>query len=163
MSFEKKYARYIAFSKDRVNSIKNGRFEFLYLDRDEEQKLQEQISEWQIHESCSYSYEYDDYEDKSTGYYFNDIDVFKILSTSSGCYSSSDILGEILVENGLFVGVVIKITEEGGGGWSSYKNVKYSILYLDGKYDGKPESYYSFSGESSSKESTTTYSLRKKA
>lgn len=37
-----------------------------------------------------------------------------------------------------------------------------ALLYTDGTVIGKPESSYSFTGESSSKESENSYSLKKK-
>jgi hypothetical protein len=82
-------------------------------------------------------------------------------SCCSRDYGSDDVRGDILVKDGHFVGVVIFTTEELCSSWSKYRNIYYSLLFIDGKVDGKPIKTYTFSGESSSKDYTNEYSLVK--
>ncbi len=83
-------------------------------------------------------------------------------SRSSGVYSTDDVIGDILVENGHFAGVVLQVREQGGSAWTSYDTKNNTILYTDGRVVGKAQSSYSFSGPSSSKDTTDTYTLIKK-
>ncbi len=158
---EKKKAHYVLYSAEQVGSILGGSFKYISLYPEDEEALKNELASWEIVNYMSYCYEYDDYDDKSYGSSTSNVPVSEMISINSGMYSTNDVRGEILVEDGRFVGVVLIITEEGGSNWSSYRNSHYCILYADGRVEGKAESSYSFYGESSSKESTNSYSLKK--
>ncbi len=109
-----------------------------------------------------YCEEDDDYDRKYTGTSTKDVPLAEMTSRSSGAYSTDDVIGDILVENGHFAGVVLQVREQGGSAWTSYDRKNNTILYTDGRVVGKAQSSYSYSGSSSSKDTTDTYTLIKK-
>ena len=160
--FEKKKARYVLYSKQMRAAIKAGNFAYIDLSENDEKRLRAEMEGFVVRDSCHYCYEYDDYDDKSSGFTINDVPVAEMISCRSGCYSTDDVLGEILVADGHFAGVVLLVEEEGGNGWSNYHRKSYPLLFTDGSVDGQAKKSYSFSGESSSKDVTNDYSLVRK-
>ena len=151
-----------------VNKGENGKIrtsEFLlkYIEYDEEttKRLHEQMAEYEVYVSNSYKYEDDDYGTTKYGSSSKSIRVDKLTSNSSMMYSTDEPQADALVIGGQFLGVVIPVFERGGNGWSNYDNSSYCILYTDGRISGSNKSYYSYSGESSSKDDDYTYTLQK--
>ena len=159
---EKAKARYVLYTPDLAAAIAQGYLPNLPLDPATEETVRAELSGWVVRNSCDYCYEYDDYDDRSRGYSTDYIPVSDMISTKTGCYSTSDILGEILVADGHFVGVVLRLVDESHSTWQSDRRVHYPILLTDGTVIGTPHKSYYFSGESSTKESDNDYSLIKK-
>ena len=158
-----KKAKYVYYTKGCENALKNGNYGYAQLDEEEIQALQPELAGWYVCDYSTYCIEYDDYDDVSRGSDINYVAVTDMVSCCSGMYSSSDVLGDILIDtDNHFIGVVLKVTQSGGNGWNNYDRTNYAILYTNGKVDGKAEKEYSFSGESSSKEYTNSYSLVKR-
>lgn len=151
-----KKARFVYYS------LQERKYVYLNPDTATEEALRAETEGWYIHDECDYCYEDDDYNDKTEGHSVKDVPVAAMTSRSSSWRSSSDVIGDILVEGGHFVGVVLEVKEQGGSAWTSYDRKNDTILYTDGRVIGKPESFYSFSGPSSSKDTTDTYTLIKK-
>lgn len=156
-------AKYVVYVNGCEEDYQKGRFGFAPLLEGQVQELNKQMQGWYVRDYSSYTYEYDDYDDKSHGSDIKYVAVPDMVSCVSGIYSTSDVLGDILITpDGQFVGVIIKLVDKGGNGWDNYRNVSYALLFTDGRVVGKPKQCYSFSGESSSKESTNEYDLVKK-
>ena len=156
-------AKYVVYVRGCEEDYQKGRFGFTPLSDEQIANLQQQMQGWYVRDYSSYVIEYDDYDDKSYGSDINYVAVADMVSCVSGMYSSSDVLGDILITpQGEFVGVIIKIVNEGGNGWDNYRNVSYCTLFTDGKVVGKREKSYSFSGASSSKDYSNSYDLVKK-
>ena len=141
--------------------LKVGELMFTYASFDEqtEEMLRNQAERWVIKDYHSYTYENDDYGTSSSDSSIIKTPLNDMTSISSGCYSSNDVLGDILVIDNEVAGAILYITEEGGNGWSNYNRKEYSLLYTDGKTVGKTTKSYSFSGESSSRYIYDSYSL----
>ena len=156
-------AKYVVYVKGCEEDYQKGRFGFTTLSDEQIANLQQQMQGWYVCDYSRYEIEYDDYDDKSYGSDINYVAVADMVSCVSGMYSSNDVLGDILITpQGEFVGVIIKIVNQGGNGWDNYRNVSYCMLFTDGKVVGKREKSYSFSGASSSKDYTNSYDLVKK-
>ncbi len=156
-------AKYVVYVSGCEGDYQMGRFAYAPLLQSQQEALKEQMQGWYVMDYSSYTYEYDDYDDKSHGSDIKYVAVPDMTSCVSGSYSTSDVLGDILIsQEGNFVGVIIKLVDQGGNGWDNYRNVSYALLFTDGRVVGKAEKCYSFSGESSSKEYTNSYELIKK-
>lgn len=156
-------AKYVVYVKGCEEDYQKGRFSFAPLLDAQVSELNKQMQGWYVRDYSSYTYEYDDYDDKSHGSDLKYVAVSDMVSCVSGIYSTSDVLGDILInQQGKFVGVIVKIVNEGGNGWNNYRDVSYALLFTDGRVVGKAEKCYSFSGESSSKERTNSYDLVKR-
>jgi hypothetical protein len=163
MAMQVTKAKYVVYVKGCEEDYQKGRFSFAPLLDAQVQELNKQMQGWYVRDYSSYTYEYDDYDDKSHGSDLKYVAVSDMVSCVSGIYSTSDVLGDILInQQGQFVGVIVKIVNEGGNGWNNYRDVSYALLFTDGRVVGKAEKCYSFSGESSSKERTNSYDLVKR-
>jgi len=164
MSSGKTYARFLV----PVRKPEGGKAKFIteeftlqYADFDEKtvMRLREEMACYEIYVGNSYTYEYDDDDGPTHGYSSKSVPIEKMVSLSSGLYSTSDPRGDCLILGGHFAGVVIYVEERGGNGWSNYDRSGYTVLYTDGRIVGNNVSSYSFYGESSSKEDEYTYTL----
>ena len=142
---EKIYARYVPYGKGMDDALLNGARPYMTLDTETDATVKAEMAAWVIRDFCKYSYYDDDYDRGHSGTSTNEIAVDKMVSRSSGCYSTSDVIGDILVEDGHFAGVVLYITEDGGNGWSNYDRKGYCLLLIDGSVKGNPEKSHSFS------------------
>ena len=84
-----------------------------------------------------------------------------MLSISSPVYSTSEPQLDILIVDGEFAGVVIKVTQTSQSTWSSDKETFYCILYKDGTKAGNNKGYFSSSLEDSSSDNEWEYYLHK--
>ncbi len=164
---EKTYARFLAPIDERKNekyNVKVGEYKLKYVEFDEEttNSIKRQMEKYEILIYNSYCYEYDEDPTPSHGSNLKTIPVEKLISLTSGTYSSDEPRGDILILNGFFQGIVVFVERKGGNGWSNYYDSWYCILYADGRIQGKNVSEYNFSGESSSKENEYTYTLKEK-
>lgn len=131
-------------------------------DEHTEAVLYKEAEEWVISHYSYYCYENDDYDSKDESSSTTLVPLTEMISLSSGAYTTDKIRGDILVLNGKVAGVVLYVMEQGGNGWSNYKSESFTILHTNGRVDGKACSYYSFSGESSSRVTEDRYTLKKK-
>ena len=159
---EKKKARFVNALAHSHEDIKRGNYSYITLDAEAEATVRAEMEDWYIQLFADYRYEYDDYNDVSTGSDCRDVPISEIISASSGWYSTDDIRGDILVAVGHFVGVTVLTVNETASTWSQDRSIAYALLYTDGTVIGRPESSYSSTTESASKEKELSYSLRKK-
>ena len=164
---EKVYARFLTKMKEDngQGKIRLGGVVLQYTEFDEQTTamLKEEMSEYEVVVDEDYSYEYDEDDHPTYGSDRKVVDVDKVVSLTSGWYSSSDPRGDCLIVGGHFAGVVLYLENTGGNGWSNYNDKWYAVLYADGRIEGENSCHYSFNGESSSKEYEYEYTLRKKA
>ena len=164
---EKTYARFLVEvdeKKEPDRGTKIGPYKLTYgrLDEKTAEQVKKQMAEYTLSVYERYETEYDDDDYPSVSHDYKRFELENIVSLSSGCYSTDEAQGDILVLNGQFAGVVIKARRWGGNGFSNYDDWWYCILQADGTIVGKNESEYSFYGSSSSKERSWEYTLVKK-
>ena len=159
---EKIYARFLAPSIGKCYLTAQG-IKLAYADFDEEttKKLIEQANEWVVVEDYLAKY-VNDYGADESGSSTNFFALPKMTSISSPTYSTNEVVGDILVENGKVAGAVIKLKTEGGSAFDNYNYIHYCILLTDGTVLGNPTSSYCYVGEDSDHERTKTYVMIKR-
>lgn len=125
-------------------------------------RLKKEAAKYEVCSDNDYTYEYDEDDYPTRGSKRTIFEVEKLVSLSSGCYSTDEVRADILIVRGHFAGVVVYTDRRGGNGWNNYSESGYAILYKDGRIVGNNVSSYSYSGASSSKDDEYTYTLRKK-
>jgi len=134
--------------------------DYLELTPEAEEAVKAEAASWLLQDQYFYSYENDDYgtcsSDEGVRYY----EIADMTSISSPVYSG--FRGDMLVIDGHFAGVVIETERSGGNGWSGNHVRTYGILFTDGTVLGNNQKNESFSGESTSRESSSCYHLKKK-
>lgn len=110
----------------------------------------------------SYFYENDVYGEVKKGEGYGEFAIKKMASSFSPCYSTSEPQVDILVSGKSFAGVVIKMSEESGSTWSSYKQEWFVIHYTDGSVEGKNRSEKCVYTEDNTTEDINSYYLHKK-
>ena len=159
---EKKKALFVNVLAHTTEDLRRGKYSYTALDPETEATVRAEMESWFIRNYSYYRNEYDDYDDVSTGSDVRDVPISEMISASSGWYSTDDVRGDILVAVGHFAGVTLLTENKSASTWSQSHSIEYALLYTDGTVIGKPESSYCFTGESSSKESENSYSLKKK-
>ncbi len=164
---EKIKARYLVpldETKKTQADIKTKGLSFVYtmLDEKQEKRVKKQMSKFLLRVSRCNEYEYDDGEGPSRSYSSKEVELENLISLSSPTYSTDEPCADIVLSGGSFEGVILKARRWGGNGWNNYDEWWFVILYADGTMLGKNQSNYTFSGENSSKDEETTYTLIEK-
>ena len=148
---------------DRAN-IKTANLALRYVELDEEAtaRVKAQMAEYQVVMHESYEYEYDDDDYPTRGSDVKIYEVADMVSLRSGCYSTDEVRGDIVLRGGMFAGVILYMYKKGGNGWDNYDYWWYSVMFTDGSMTKDNVSSYSFSGSSSSKYYEYTYTLQRK-
>ncbi len=159
------YARFltpVAKPESGKTKIVTQEFTLQYAEFDEQTtlRIKQEMAKYEICVDKDYSYEYDEDDYPSRGSSRKVVPIEKVVSLSSGFYSTDEPRGDCLIIGGQFVGVVLGVEKKGGNGWSNYFDSWYCVLYTDGRISGENTGEYCFSGESSSKEEEYTYTIR---
>ena len=144
--------------------IKTEGYSLKYVTFDEEttKRLLEEASCYEVCDFNIYIFANDVVDEKTKQIRTYGTEVPKLTSISSPMYSTDELpLADMLIIDGHFAGVVVKVVQEGGNGWSNYRREYYPILFIDGKVLGTTEAHYSYSGEDYDREITNNYSLHK--
>ena len=148
---------------DKAN-IKTANLALRYVELDEAAtaRVKAQMAEYQVvmHESYEYEYDEDDYPTRGSDTKF--FEVADMISLKSGCYSTNEVRGDIVLRGGMFAGVILYMYKRGGSGWDNYDYWWYTVMFTDGSMTKDNVSSYSFSGSSSSKYYEYTYTLQRK-
>ena len=167
MAIEKIYARFlrpVSVPEKGKRTIYTDELTLQYAEYGEKAtaRLQKEAAKYEVCSDNDYSYEYDEDDYPTRGSKRKLFEVEKLVSLSSGCYSTDEVRADILIVRGHFAGVVVYTERRGGNGWNNYSENGYAVLYKDGRIVGNNVSSYSYSGASSSKDDEYTYTLRKK-
>jgi hypothetical protein len=167
MAIETKRALFMELLGSRESDqadINTANLSLKYVELSEEAaaRVWEQMAEYRVvmHESYEYEYDEDDYPTRGS-----DTKIFEVadmVSLKSGCYSTNEVRGDIVLRGGMFAGVILYMYKKGGNGWDNYDYWWYTVMFTDGSRTKDNVSYYSFSGSSSSKYYEYTYTLEKK-
>ncbi len=146
----------------RTIKVAGKSFQYVDLDEKTAKMVMEETSLYCLKDYYSYEVEYDEdpYPSRSSG--VKEYELAKITSISSTYYSTDAPQGDIVVVGGVFMGVILAVSSQGGNGWDNYTSSGYTFLGTDGTVVGNKKSTYSYSGETSSKYYEDDYSLIKK-
>ncbi len=163
---ERLNARFVTISQPSnfVKALKLKDITLYWVEYDEEttKRILAESDEYFVSIFSSYYHENDVYGEVKKGEGYGEFAIKKMASSFSPCYSTSEPQVDILVAGKSFAGVVIKMSEENGSSWSSYKQEWFVIHYLDGSVEGKNRSERNVYTEDNSSEDITSYYLHKK-
>lgn len=159
-------ARFVTISQPSnfVKALKLKDITLYWVEYDEEatKRILAESDEYFVSIFRSYYHENDVYGEVKKGEGYGEFAIKKMASSFSPCYSTSEPQVDILVAGRSFAGVVIKMSEENGSTWSSYKQEWFVIHYLDGSVEGKNRSERNVYTEDNSSEDIKSYYLHKK-
>lgn len=131
-------------------------------DEEDANRILAESDEYFVSIFSSYFYENDVYGEVKKGEGYGEFAIKKMASSFSPCYSTNEPQVDILVSGKSFAGVVIKMSEESGSTWSSYKQEWFVIHYTDGSVEGKNRSEKCVYTEDNTTEDINSYYLHKK-
>ncbi len=146
----------------RTIKVAGKHFQYVDLDEKTAKMVLEQASLYCLKDYYCHELEYDEdpYPSKYTG--VKEFELARLTSISSMTYSTDAPQGDIVVVGGVFMGVILAVSSQGGNGWDNYSSSGYTFFGTDGTILGNKKSEYSYSGETSSKYYEDDYSLVKK-
>ena len=138
------------------------RFQPVCLTGQETDSLMEEIGNWEIVDVYDYKYEDLAYDDVSSGSGERIISDDLLVSFLQGSYTSDQVQGGYLIDEGHFVGVVLDLEYDSSFGMAWNRDRKFGILLTDGRKGGRTDSHYFHSSTEVSESRNSTYLLRKK-
>lgn len=124
-------------------------------------KLMEEICKYEISIKNAYCYTYK--EDNSVDKNVENITVRldKLINMKSNKVSTEEPIGDYIIRNGEFLGVVLFLENIEGGGWNNYKDNWYCILYENGRISGDNYCNHYISDKTCKKANSFTYYLQR--
>ena len=150
---------FIAFVGDPGEEIC---FQPVCLTGQETASLMEEIGNWELVDAYDYKYEDLAYDDVSSGSGERIITDDLLVSFLQGSYTSDQVHGGYLIDEGHFAGVVLDLEYDSSFGMAWSRDRKFGILLTDGRKGGRTDSHYFHSSTEVSESSDSTYLLRKK-
>ena len=130
------------------------------ISEEQREEIEKELQNWEIIDTYKWKYEDLAYDHEESGEGEKAIPFDHLVF--SGSYASNDLRGGILLENGKFAGIAVKLENTSSYGMSSSRDEGYGVLFTDGTKTGRTDYHYFHCSTEISESNDDSYSLRRK-
>lgn len=147
---------------ERVLKTNDFLVRYVSLRPDYRSSIMKEIMQWEISVYHEYDYENDVYNDTEHEEYSKVVPMDQLISRQSATYCTGDVIGDYLIIDGEFAGVVVRTQEERTGSPSYRRSEAFCILYCDGRISGSNTHSDGYTTEDTSRWTTDVFTLRRR-